>query len=1083
VNGNAVNPGTEGGGANGAYDVIVVGAGPAGATAAYYLARGTEQQTGKRVGLLERARFPRDKYCGDAWCAPALDILEDMGVLQRLEAEGLVQDTTSGGFISPSGESYVSTGDGGTAPGTRCYAIKRIICDEHIARRAAEVGADLHENAAVATTTLQDDGLWTVTCHDGRRFRSKMLVAADGATSQVARSLGVVTTPPEGVACRQYVQGGSHNFKSGGVLFYPRYILPGYVALFRHYDDDIDLGCYVIPGGAVTADRLIELYKSQIKSDPFIQRALGPRVVFKEPVRVASLRLGGVERSTSRQFMAVGDAAGQTDPLTGEGIHTGMIGGKLAAQTIHEMFARGDFSEDACQVYHRRWMAAFGRDFSASAVGARLVYRFPLFMDAANVVAQRKGDAFMSDFGAVMTGVKPKTTFLRPGVAIPLGLEVLRQAFSQKLLRPRILQQDAYATRATEETDRETSFARGCIIDQNVDVSHLEEDASESQERRQALAEIFRHAVRALAVRRVLVLYGSEYGFSERVAHLLCEALAGVTLAGDGPSLSPRCVSMADHEIVDWNEITTCLLICSTAGDGMPPTAASPLFELLASGSLDLSGLRYATLALGDRSYPHFCRAGRTLDARLQELGATPLMPRVDVDREDMDVVRSWISSVSASLSDAAIWEDCPPDPPDDPLLERARRRFSGPSDEPAEPTRAAPFMARMRVKRSLTRIVEPSDREIIHIELDVSAGGRAEASPIRWEPGDALGVVASNCPDEVAAVLEELNASGDEMVPLPEGKGSASLREALLGHLNIKDVPPELLGLLMDAAATPAERELSTILRETSSSSYREQREIQDVLRDFPSGARALGAERLAGLLRPLRPRYYTIASSPRTASDRICLTVGVVRYESLGRLRKGLASTYLADRVKEGDTVPVFVHRDPRFRLPPAEARKSCVMIGSGSGIAPFRAFIQELVDRNRSPEGSDDMVPSSDTPHLLFFGCQHEERDFLYKEELRAWESQGGLRLITAFSQGQPEGAVVQDRILENGAMLWEYMASGHYVYVCVDSARMASSVEQALREAIRIHGARSSEEAKAYLAKMRSQGRLHLEAWPA
>jgi len=448
------------------YDVIVIGAGPAGATAAYYLA--TAAGGGKRVVLLEKATFPRDKYCGDAWCAPALDILEDMGVLQQLEAEGLIRDTTSGGFISPSGESYVSVGENGGAPGTRCYAIKRIICDERIARRAAAAGAELFEDANVAGATLENDGLWTVRCHDGRQWRGKMLVAADGANSRVARALGVVTTPPQAVASRQYVRGGTHNFKSGGVLFYPRYILPGYVAIFRHYNDDIDLGSYVIPGGAVTKDRLADVYEHDIKNDPFIQRALGPRAEVLEPVRIAPIRLGGEARSTARQFMAVGDAAGQTDPLTGEGIHTGMIGGKLAAQTIHELFARGDFSERACQAYHTRWMAAFGRDFQASAAGARMIYRLPLLLDAANLVAQRKGDAFMAEFGAAMTGVKPKTTFLKPGVALPMAIEVVRQIFKQKIWHSSPNADDSYKARAREDTPRITAFQRGGLRDGNA---------------------------------------------------------------------------------------------------------------------------------------------------------------------------------------------------------------------------------------------------------------------------------------------------------------------------------------------------------------------------------------------------------------------------------------------------------------------------------------------------------------------------------------------------------------------------------------------------------------------------------------
>ena len=665
------------------YDVIVVGAGPAGATAAYYLAGGMKEGTGRRVALLEKAAFPRDKYCGDAWCAPALDILEEMGVLQKLEAEGLVRDTTSGGFISPSGESYVSVEESEAVAGTRCYAIKRIICDERIARRAAEVGAELFENAAVAAAELEADGLWTVSCHDGRRFRSRMLVAADGATSRIARSLGVVTTPPEGVAGRQYVKGGTHNFKSGGVLFYPKYVLPGYVALFRHYDDDIDLGCYAIPGGAVSPDRLVDLYENQIRNDPFIQRALGPRVEFRERLRVASLRLGGVERSTARQFMAVGDAAGQTDPLTGEGIHTGMIGGKLAAQTIHELFARGEFSAEACRLYHERWMAAFGRDFRASAAGARLIYRFPLLLDVANLTAQRKGDAFMAEFGAAMTGVKPKTVFLRPDVALPMGAEVVRQVLRQKLLRNRPAEEVAYAARAVEETQRATAFRNSCLIDAGVAPAPPPPDAGAEEAESRALEEIFRHAGHDPAARRVLVLYGSEYGFAREMAHRLCEALARLKVAGEGSALSPRCVSMADHEIVDWDETTTCLLVCSTAGDGVPPTDARGFFKRLASPTLDLSGLRCGTLALGDRTYPHFCRAGRRLDERLRERGAEPLVSRVDVDREDMAAVDGWIDAVCTRLSEPATWEGARADPRREGLAERARQHFARLSEQP----------------------------------------------------------------------------------------------------------------------------------------------------------------------------------------------------------------------------------------------------------------------------------------------------------------------------------------------------------------------------------------------------------------
>ncbi len=446
------------------YDAAVVGAGPAGATTAYFLA-----SAGVRVALLEKHRFPRDKVCGDAWCAPALDLLEEMGVLQELEAEGLVRDTTSGGFVSPSGESYVATGRGGRAPGTRCYAIKRRICDERIARRAADAGAELIEDASVVGAEIERDGLWTVRCKDGKRVRARILVAADGAASRLARSLGVVDTPASGVASRQYVKGGTHNFGSGGVLLYPSYILPGYVALFRHFDDDIDLGSYAIPGGAVDPSRLKQLHQQVIRTDPFVRRVLGPTAEMKEPVRTAPLRLGGVERSSARQFMAVGDAAGQTDPLTGEGIHTGMIGGRIAAETIVELLEEGDLSAAACRRYHERWMKAFGRDFASSALAARLIYRFPALLDAANVVAQKKGDDFMAEFGAAMTGVKPKTTFVRPSLALPLAAEIVCQVYTRGLGRAfgragRRWAETCYQQAGGRADTRPTSFASGCLL-------------------------------------------------------------------------------------------------------------------------------------------------------------------------------------------------------------------------------------------------------------------------------------------------------------------------------------------------------------------------------------------------------------------------------------------------------------------------------------------------------------------------------------------------------------------------------------------------------------------------------------------
>lgn len=369
-----------------------------------------------------------------------------------------MRNTRSGGFVFPAGQSFVSTDQSTSAPGTRVYAIKRSICDERIARAAVAAGAELFENAEVIDAELDDDAVWSVTCRDGRVFRGRLLVAADGATTPLARRLAIVTEPLTTFAGRQYVKGGTHNFAADGVLLYPKYILPGYVALFRHYNDDIDLGSYVIPGGEASPKDLVHVHEERIRQDPFIRAVLGPRAEYLESFRVAPLRLGGIQRSYGRQLLIVGDAAGQTDPLTGEGIHTAMIAARHAAATIGEMLERRDFTEKACSRYHERWMAAFGREFPSSARAARLTSRMPVLLDCANAVAQRRGEAFMQEFGAAMTGVKPKTTFLKPSVAGPLAFELAR-----RLLHPRIDYERSYPLGVSADATRPTAFRNACL--------------------------------------------------------------------------------------------------------------------------------------------------------------------------------------------------------------------------------------------------------------------------------------------------------------------------------------------------------------------------------------------------------------------------------------------------------------------------------------------------------------------------------------------------------------------------------------------------------------------------------------------
>lgn len=1056
------------------FDVIVVGAGPAGATAAYYLAQESRAQGRPlSVALLEKARFPRDKYCGDAWCAPALDLLEEMGVLQQIVADGLYQDTTSGGFVSPSGENYMTHagGEAEISQKNRTFAIKRLICDERIARRAAEVGASLIEEAQVDGARLAEDGLWRVSCSDGRQFRCRMLLAADGATSRLARSLGVVDTPPNAAAARQYVKGGTHNYRAGGVLLFPEYILPGYVALFRHYNDDIDLGAYIIPGGAAGIEEAASIYETRILKDPFIQRVLGPDVEFLEPVRTASLRMGGEPRSTAARFMALGDAAGQTDPLTGEGIHTAMIAARLAARRVLEMFANDAFDAAACEVYHQRWMDAFGKDFKSSALSARMSCRYPFFLDAAAVLAERTEGRFMETFGAIMTGVEPKSAYARPNVALPLMRELGRQFWLQKILR-RPAGMAAYRQRAEENPLRASSFAAVCLRDAHVTA---EETAAAWAQRAQPQNDGLQFASRAADARPLLILYASEYGYSKGVAGQLAAHLSECQV--DGSPLSPRVLPLTAHERIDWARESLAFFVCPTAGDGEFPLQAREFVQALEDG-LHLPDTRYALLACGDSAYPNFCQAGHDLAALLQQAGASEQLPLQEVDQEDEAAVADWFAAIDELLASGL--ELAPVDAAGDYLLDGAVADEVGPQISASQP-----LVATLLERRCLTRPgpVEEAPQEVLTLTLDLY--GAEETRRLDWQPGDALAVLARNPDALVEAVLGHMSVAGDTVLGV---LGQImTLREGLQKCLDIKTLSRarivKFAGWIsaaeeqgrwqarVDAAGDAA----------SAAKAYLEGRELIDLLEDFPVTARQLDSVQWMSFLPRLHPRYYSIASSPLVSADRITLCVARLRYETHGKPRAGLASNYLGHELAAGDRCEVFLQSNLAFRPPALDAPVGPVMIGPGTGVAPFRGFVQHL-GAQAAAQGRTlaEIWPDDDAP-LLFFGCRHPERDFLYREEWQALDSAGELRLITAFSRAQPEKIYVQQRLLEQSALIWQRFERGASFYICGDATRMAGDVEQALLDIIARQGQRTPEEARDYLDAAARAGRYLKDVW--
>jgi len=374
-------------------------------------------------------------------CALAIKVLEEMGVMDELKANGEAHFADAGGFVSPSGICYIGRSEQKLGEAAAC-AVKRINLDKRIAWKARDTGAKLMEGFEVTEAKFSaETGLCTVWNTKGETVRGRVLVCADGATSRLATKLGYCTEAPRGVCSRAFVKGGTHNTGFDGVCFYQRESLPGYSAIFKHPNDELNYCYYLIPTdgkgncGKVKESDLARLHNDAIKNDPFISRALGPNAEI-ERMKAAPLRLGGQGLRTNHDdhLVIIGDAAGHIDPLTGEGIHTAILGGRAAAETVLAMRKTGDFSKRSTAQYNRKVQKLFAHDFGASVLMAQAVYRFPILMDAVASETQRQGDVMMAKWAEVMTNMRPKTFFLRPDIAINLGIAITRELWDQYVM-------------------------------------------------------------------------------------------------------------------------------------------------------------------------------------------------------------------------------------------------------------------------------------------------------------------------------------------------------------------------------------------------------------------------------------------------------------------------------------------------------------------------------------------------------------------------------------------------------------------------------------------------------------------------
>ncbi|HCM7511007.1 TPA: NADPH-dependent assimilatory sulfite reductase flavoprotein subunit [Klebsiella aerogenes] len=536
----------------------------------------------------------------------------------------------------------------------------------------------------------------------------------------------------------------------------------------------------------------------------------------------------------------------------------------------------------------------------------------------------------------------------------------------------------------------------------------------------------------------ITLISASQTGNARRVAEALRDDLQAA-------QLNVKLVNAGDYKFKQIAGEKLLVVVTSTQGEGEPPEEAVALHKFLFSKKAPkLDGTAFAVFGLGDTSYEFFCQSGKDFDSKLAELGGERLLDRVDADVEYQAAAAEWRARVVDVLKARA------------PTAAPAQLATSGAVNEihTSPYTKEAPLTATLAVNQKITG--RDSEKDVRHIEIDLGNSG------LRYQPGDALGVWYQNDPALVKELVELLWLKGDEPVTV-EGK-TLPLAQALEWHFELTVNTANIVENY--ATLTRSETLLPLVGDKAQLQHYAATTPIVDMVRFSPA---QLDAEALIGLLRPLTPRLYSIASSQAEAENEVHVTVGVVRYDIEGRARAGGASSFLADRVEEDGEVRIFIEHNDNFRLP-ANPQTPVIMIGPGTGIAPFRAFMQQ-----RAAEGAEGK-------NWLFFGNPHFTEDFLYQVEWQSYVKEGVLsRIDLAWSRDQQQKIYVQDKLREQGAEVWRWINDGAHIYVCGDANRMAKDVEQALLEVIAEYGAMDAEAADEFLSELRVERRYQRDVY--
>lgn len=540
--------------------------------------------------------------------------------------------------------------------------------------------------------------------------------------------------------------------------------------------------------------------------------------------------------------------------------------------------------------------------------------------------------------------------------------------------------------------------------------------------------------------RKITVISASQTGNAAGLSKQLTEKLKA-------ESLDVTLVSAGSYKARQLTKEDIVVIVTSTQGEGEPPEEAVPLHHFLfGKKAPKLDGVSFAILGLGDSSYPDFCQAGKDLDSKIAELGGERLIDRGDCDLDYQAAADAWIETATAKLKEIASGGTAP--------APEALAATGGDAHAESQYNKENPYTAEL-IQHSVL-VTENADKDVEHIEIDLGESG------ITYAAGDTLGVYTNNDAKTVDEVLERSGLSGDEDVDSRAGK--MTIRQALTEQCDLNQLTPQFITAYAETADSAALSELAE--DRTKLQDYQAWTPLVALLHDHPQ---KLAAQTLCDGLKPLTPRLYSIASAQEDVGDEVHLCVGVVDIEHHGETYYGSASSLLSKRLGEGDEIRIFVEPNPRFRLPTDNATPT-IMIGAGTGIAPFRSFLQQ--------RSADD----AEGKNWLIFGNRHFRKDFLYQAEWLAYRDQGQLHETSlAWSRDGAEKVYVQDKIRAEGEQFWQWLKDGAHIYVCGDATRMAKDVEKAILGVISEFGQLSEDDAIEFLNDLRESDRYQRDVY--